>query len=44
MLFVFMPILRHELEVFLLDHNEYPIRRQKERAYHVPGVPNQLYE
>ena len=42
--FVFMPILRQELVHFMDTHNEYPIRRQAERAYHIRGVPNQLYE
>jgi hypothetical protein len=43
-LYTFMPILRHEIHEFLLDKNEYPTRKQKERANHVAGIPNQLYE
>jgi len=44
MLFVFMPLLRQELAEFIQDKNEYPIRPQKNRAYHVAGVLNKLYE
>jgi hypothetical protein len=43
-LFVFMPLIRKDLAEFVLDKNEYPIRPQKNRAYHVPGVPNNLYD
>src|SRR5205823_13701823 len=44
MLFIFMPLIREELAEFVQDKNEYPIRPQKNRAYHVAGVPNKLYE
>ena len=44
MQFVFMPLLREELNQFALDKNEHPIRRQTNRSYHVPGIPNKLYE
>ena len=44
LLFVFMPLVRAELAAYVASHNEYPIRRQKNRPYHVPGVPNNLYE
>jgi hypothetical protein len=43
LLFTFMPLIRKELAEFVLDKNEYPIRPQKNRAYHVAGVPNNLY-
>ena len=42
MLFIFMDIIRGELNTFLLDKNAYPIRKQ-DRPYHVPGVPNDIY-
>jgi hypothetical protein len=44
MQFVFMPLVREELNQFVLDKNAHPIRRQKNRSYHVPGIPNKLYE
>lgn len=42
-LFLFMPILRRELTAFVSTHNTHPIRAQKNRSQHVPGVPNELY-
>jgi hypothetical protein len=44
MLFVFMPLIREELAEFVKDKNKYPIRPQKNRAYHMAGVPNKLYK
>jgi hypothetical protein len=43
LLFIFMPILRYELNTFVDVHNAHPIRKQKNRANHVPGVPTDLY-
>jgi hypothetical protein len=39
-----MPILREELIAFVRTHNAHPIRSQKNRSQHVPGVPNKLYQ
>jgi hypothetical protein len=44
MQFVFMPLVREELNQFVLDKNAHPIRRQKNRSYHISGIPNKLYE
>lgn len=41
--YVFMPLIRAELVIYIADKNEYPIRRQPNRRYHVAGVPNELY-
>jgi hypothetical protein len=42
MLFVSMPIIRHEVTQSALDENEYPIPLQRHRGpLHIPGVPNQ---
>ena len=38
-----MPILREELTTFVRTHNAHPIRAQKNRSQHIPGVPNELY-
>ena len=43
LLFVFMPLLRVELHEFILTKNDYPIRRDEDRSYHVSGVPDELY-
>ena len=42
MLFIFMDIIRGELNTFLLDKNVYSIRKQN-RPYHILGVPNDIY-
>jgi hypothetical protein len=42
-LFLFMPLLREELNTFVRTHNAHPIRAQKNRSQHVPGVPDELY-
>ena len=39
-----MPILRQHISEFMLTYNANSIRRQKERHWHVPSVPNELYE
>jgi hypothetical protein len=44
LLFVFIPILRHELYAFVEDHNEHRIRRDNKRPNHVAGRPNDLYQ
>jgi len=44
LLFVFMPILRHEINNFVQTWNDHRIRKQGQLANHVPGVPNQLYD
>jgi hypothetical protein len=44
LLFVFMPILRQEINSFVQTWNDHRIRKQGKLANHVPGVPNQLYE
>jgi hypothetical protein len=43
LLFVFMPIIRSELQTFVDTHNAHPIRVQRNRSHHVAGVPNELY-
>ena len=43
LLFVFMPILRREVNAFVEMWNDHPIRKQRQLANHVPGVPNTLY-
>jgi SOS response regulatory protein OraA/RecX len=43
-LFLFMPLLRKELTAFVNTHNAHPIRAQKNRSQHVPGVPDELYQ
>jgi hypothetical protein len=41
--FAFMKLIRAELIDFMHDRNENPIRKQKNRDYHVPGIPNNLF-
>jgi len=43
-LFVFIPILRYEIEAWVNAHNEHHIRLQTERIHHISGKPNDLYE
>jgi len=43
-LFVFVPILRHELYSYVKTHNGHRIRPQLARDYHVPGKPDELYD
>ncbi len=42
-LFVFVPILRFEINTYVETWNEHRIRPQKHRANHVAGIPNELY-
>ena len=42
-LFVFVPILRSEINTYVDTWNEHQIRPQKHRANHVAGIPNELY-
>lgn len=48
--FVFLPLLRHEIDTFIHVHNAHRIREQgmsgrgeAVRDGHKPGVPNELY-
>jgi hypothetical protein len=38
LLYVFMPIIRAELQTLVDTHNAHPIRTQRNRAHHVAGV------
>jgi hypothetical protein len=40
--FIFMPIIRYEINLFKETHNEHRIRRQRKRQNHISGRPNQL--
>ena len=42
-LFIFVPILRHELHSYIEVHNEHRIRPQLKRDHHIAGRPNDLY-
>lgn len=42
-LFVFVPILRHEIQVYADTWNEHRIRPQSAGANHISGRPNELY-
>lgn len=42
--FIFMPIIRQQLSAFVQTHNANPIRKQRNRLLHVPGVPDELYD
>jgi hypothetical protein len=42
-LFVFIPILRSEINTYVETWNEHRIRPQKHRANHIAGIPNDLY-
>ena len=42
-LFVFVPILRSEINTYVETWNEHRIRRQKHRVNHIAGIPNELY-
>jgi hypothetical protein len=41
--FVFLPLLRHEIDTYVRIHNAHHIRVQEKREHHVPGIPNELY-
>jgi hypothetical protein len=43
LVFIFMPILRDVISDWVEDHNATPIRPQRHRSLHVPGIPNDLY-
>jgi hypothetical protein len=38
-----MPILQNVISDWVEDHNAAPIRPQRLRSLHVPGIPNDLY-
>jgi hypothetical protein len=42
LLFVFMPIIRQEVQQFVRMWNDHPIRKQRGLANHIPGIPNKL--
>ena len=44
LLFVFMPLIQYELNEFMQVKNAYPIRRQRNREFHIPSVLNDLFE
>lgn len=41
--FVFMRLLRHKLEQFVLTKNTHRIRKQNNRSRHIAGIPDELY-
>ena len=43
LVFIFMPILRDAINDWVEDHNATPIRPQRHRSEHIPGIPNDLY-
>jgi len=43
LVFIFMPILQDVISDWVEDHNAAPIRPQRHRSLHVPGIPNDLY-
>jgi hypothetical protein len=42
LVFIFMPILQDIISDWVEDHNAAPIRPQRLRSLHVPGIPNDL--
>src|SRR5271163_1407975 len=42
-LYTFMPILRHEINIFIETHNDYPIRMQHGLHNHISGKPSKLW-
>jgi hypothetical protein len=42
-LFVFVPILRSEISIYVETWNQHQIRPQKARPNHIAGIPNELY-
>ncbi len=42
-MFVFVPIIRSEIATYVETWNAHSIRPQKNRANHIPGIPNELY-
>ena len=41
--FIFMPILRNEIQSYVKTHNDARIRYQGQRMNHIAGRPNELY-
>ena len=41
--YVFLPLLREEINTFIEVQNAHRIREQPNRPHHVAGIPNQLY-
>lgn len=41
--YIFMPILRHEIDEFVLTWNAHRIRTRSDLANSVGGIPNRLY-
>jgi hypothetical protein len=41
--FIFMPIIRHEIEEFVMTWNAHRIRTQRDRVNSVGGIPDRLY-
>ena len=44
LLYILLPIVQKEIFEWVADHNANPIRPQRERTKHVPGIPNELYQ
>jgi hypothetical protein len=42
-LFIFVPILRSEIFIYVETWNQHRIRPQKARPNHIAGIPNELY-
>jgi hypothetical protein len=43
LLYVLLPIIQQEITEWVFNHNANPIRPQRERTKHVPGIPDELY-
>jgi len=43
LVYIFIPIIRGEVFDWVADKNATPIRPQRQRSQHVPGIPNDLY-
>ena len=43
LIYIFIPIIRDEIFNWVADRNATPIRPQRHRSQHVPGIPNDLY-
>ena len=41
--FIFMPLIRHEINEFVLTWNAHRIRAQNDRGNSVAGIPDRLY-
>jgi hypothetical protein len=42
-LFLLMPIIRHQVETYVLDWNAHTIRKQRDKPHIISGVPNTIY-